>query len=81
MLDSKVAAMSKKKGKDHREGEMERKFADFDRMIAETKRNGVQTVLVPSPQTLGDDYEELIRNLTQLQEAELTLVIVPKTKG
>jgi hypothetical protein len=72
--------MSKGNGKNHHEGEMERKFADFDRMVAESKRNGVTTVLVPSPQTLGDTYEELIRNLTKLQEAELTLLIVPKPK-
>jgi len=73
--------MSKKNGKDHSEGEMERKFADFDRMLAESKRNGVKTILVPSPQTLGDTYEELIRNLTKLQEAELSLVIVPRPKS
>ena len=59
---------------------MEKKLAVFDRMIAEAKGTGVQAVLAPSPQTLGDNYEELIRNLTKLQEAELTLVIVPKPK-
>ena len=69
--------MSKKNGKDHHEGEMERKFADFDRMVAEAKKSGIEAVMVSSPQTLGDTYEELIRNLTRLQEAELTLVIVP----
>jgi hypothetical protein len=69
--------MSKTNGKDHHEGEMEKKFADFDRMLAEAKRNDVQAVIVPSPQTLGDNYEELIRNLTKLQQAELSLVIVP----
>jgi hypothetical protein len=72
--------MSKTNGKDHHEGEMEKKFADFDRMVAEPKRSGAQTVLVPTPQTLGDNYEELIRNLTKLQEAELSLVIVPRPK-
>ena len=30
--------MSKKNGKDHREGESEWKFADFDRMIAEGEK-------------------------------------------
>ncbi len=76
-----MQVMSKGNGKDRHEGEMEQKFADFDRMIAEAKRNGVEAVLVPSPQTLGDTYDELIRNLTKLQEAELTLIIVPKPKG
>jgi hypothetical protein len=72
--------MAKGNGKDRSEGDMERKFADFDRMIAESKRQGITTLLVPSPQTLGDTYDELIRNLTKLQEAELMLVIVPKPK-
>ena len=72
--------MSKKNGKDQHEAEMERKFADFDKMVAEAKRNGVKAVLVPSPQTLGDNYDELIRNLTKLQEAELSLMIVPVPK-
>ena len=57
--------MSKTNGKDHHEGEMERKFVNFDKMISEAKRNGVKVVLVPSPQTLGDNYEELIRHLTK----------------
>ena len=73
--------MSKPNGKGHHEGEMERKFADFDRMIADAKQNGVQTVLVASPHTLGDTHDELIRNLTKLQEAELSLVIVPRPKN
>ena len=36
---------------------------------------------MPSPQTLGDNYDELIRNLTKLQQEELTLVIVPKPEA
>ena len=75
-----MSAMSKKNGKNHHEGEMERKFADLNRMVRMAKRDGVQVVLVPTPQTLGDTYDELIRNLTKLQEAELSLVIVPKPK-
>jgi hypothetical protein len=73
--------MAKSNGKNHAEGEMERKFAEFDRMIAEAKCSGIQAVMVAMPHTLGDNYEELIRNLTKLQEAELSLVIVPKPKG
>lgn len=73
--------MSKKNGKDHHEGEMEKKFAEFDRMVAEAKKNGIEAVMVPSPQTLGDTYEEIIRNLTKLQQAELTLVIVPNKES
>lgn len=72
--------MAKSNGKNHGEGDMERKFADFDRLVAESKRGGVQVVLVPTPQTLGDSYEELIRNLTKLQQAELMLQIVPRPK-
>ena len=70
--------MSMKNDEGHREAEIEKKFASFDRMIADAKKGGVQAVLVGSPQSLGDNYEELVRNLTKLQEAELSLVIVPK---
>ena len=42
------------------------------------RRNGIKAVLVPSPQTFGDTYDELIRNLTKLQEAELLLAIIPR---
>ena len=72
--------MSKTNGKDHHKGEMEKKFADFDKMVAEAKHTGAQAVLVPSLQMLGDNYEELIRNLTKLQEAGLPLFILPTAK-
>lgn len=49
--------MSNKNGEDHHEGEMDKKFAAFDRMIAEAKKFGIKAVVVPSPQTLGDTYE------------------------
>jgi collagenase-like PrtC family protease len=45
-------------------------------MVAEAKEAGIKAVLVPTPQTLGDNYEELSRNLSKLQKAELSLVIV-----
>ena len=72
--------MSETNGKNRHDGEMDQKFADYDRMLVEAKHSGVKTVLVPSPQTLGDNYEELIRNLTKLQAAELSLIIVPQPK-
>jgi hypothetical protein len=43
--------MSKSNGKDRHEADMEKKFADFDRTVAEAKSQGIQAVLVPSPQT------------------------------
>ena len=53
------------------------KFVEFDRLIREAKELAADTVLVQSPQVLGDNYDELIDNLTKLANAELALVIVP----
>jgi len=41
----------------------EKKFADFLRMCAETKANGVDHILIATPNTLGDTYDEIIESL------------------
>jgi len=51
------------------------KFADFDRMIAESKQKGFEHVLIAYPQVLGDTYEELIENMNKLADAGLSLSI------
>ena len=56
------------------------KLADFEKMVREAKESGAQAVLVPSPQTLGGSYEEVILNLTKLQEAGMPLFILPAPK-
>jgi hypothetical protein len=53
------------------------KFAELHRLIEESKANGVKAIVVQSPQTLGDDYEELIQNLDRLSDAKLAVLIVP----
>jgi len=60
--------------------EVENKLADFEKMVREAKESGAQAVLVPSPQTLGGSYEEVILNLTKLQEAGMPLFILPAPK-
>ncbi len=54
------------------------KFAEFDRLCREAPRSGANTVLIVSPQILGDNYEELIQNLSKLAQAGLALVILPQ---
>lgn len=56
----------------------EKKFADFIRMCAQLKAQGVNQLIVPSPSTLGDNYEEIIESLSRLADAGLTLNIVAR---
>ncbi len=56
----------------------ENKFAEFLRMIRESKEAGIEAVMIPSPQTLGDNYEEMTESLGRLADAGLALVIVPR---
>ena len=55
--------------------EYERKFADFIRMCADLKAQGITQVVVASPSALGDTYEELIESLSRLADAGLSLGI------
>lgn len=58
-------------------GEVGKKLGDFEKMVVEAKESNAQAVLLPSPQTLGSSYEEVILNLTKLQEAGMPLFILP----
>lgn len=53
----------------------EQKFADFIRMLAESKE---QVILISHPQVIGDTYEEIVESLNRLAEAKKQLVIVPR---
>ena len=53
------------------------KFAALATLIAEAKKSNMFAVLVQSPQTLGDTYEELVANLDALAAADLAVMIVP----
>lgn len=53
------------------------KFAGLDKLIREAKSSGVDSLIVATPQALGDSYEEMISNLDKIAAAELALIIVP----
>ena len=53
------------------------KFKEFIRMCAEAQTKGVDTVLVHHPETLGDNYSEMIESLNRLSAAGLKLLIIP----
>lgn len=50
----------------HVPSDYEKKFADFTRMLAETKE---EAVLIHHPEVLGDDYEEIVESLNRLADA------------
>ena len=58
----------------------ERKFAQFLKLCADAKAQQIDVVSIPSPQTLGDTYQELILSLDRLATAELMLRILPPTQ-
>ena len=59
----------------------EEKFAGLIAAIASAKAEGAQFLVVSSPETLGDDYDELVANLRRIGEAGLALRIVPSGGG
>ena len=56
----------------------ESKFAEFLRMCRDAKQQGLEAVVVRSPEVLGDDYEELVESLNRLSDAGLALMLVPR---
>lgn len=56
----------------------EEKFADFIRMCADLKAQGVKQVVVANPKSLGDTYEEVIESLSRLAEAGLALHVAAR---
>ena len=52
-------------------------FAGLDKLIREAKSSDVDSLIVATPQSLGDNYEEMISNLDKIAAAELVLIIVP----
>ena len=53
------------------------KFEGLDQLIREAKSSGVDSLIVATPQSLGDNYDEMISNLDKIAAAELALIIVP----
>jgi hypothetical protein len=56
----------------------EKKSADFIRLCAESKANGVTHVTIAYPWALGDTYAELIESLSRLADAGLHLHIAAR---
>jgi len=59
----------------HSTSDYERKFADFIRMLAESKE---QLVVIHHPEVIGDTYEEIVESLNRLADSEKQLAIVPR---
>lgn len=58
----------------------EQKFADFLRMCDEAKKGKLDVVVVHDPETLGDNYVELVESLNRLADANLKLAIIPRAQ-
>jgi hypothetical protein len=53
----------------------EQKFANFIRLLAETKE---EAVMIHHPEVLGDDYAEIVESLNRLADSEKMLRILPR---
>lgn len=56
----------------------ERKFADWIKVCQ--NEDEADTVVITSPEALGDTYLEVIESLNRLADSGLTLTIVPRAK-
>jgi hypothetical protein len=58
------------------------KFKDFDLMISELlkmkKKDRPKYILINHAEVIGDNYEEVIRNLNKISETEVGLLIAGK---
>ena len=53
------------------------KYAGLHELIRTATQSAMSAIVVERPQTLGDDYAELVANLDAIAAADLMLVIVP----
>lgn len=56
----------------------EQKFVEFLRMCDQANKGNLDVVVVHDPETLGDDYAELVESLNRLADAKLKLANVPR---
>jgi collagenase-like PrtC family protease len=52
------------------------KYKNFLKMIANAKENKIREVVIVNPWVLGDNYEEVMLNISLIAEAGLSLVIM-----
>jgi len=57
----------------------EEKWEEFDELLAKCKGD-VEVLLVPCPEMLGDDYLELLVNLSKIASAGLSVMIADPAK-
>jgi hypothetical protein len=56
----------------------EEKYKSFLQMIEDVKKSNEEDILViHHPEVIGDNYEEIIKNLDLIAEARMKLCIVP----
>lgn len=58
----------------------EQKFAEFLAMCDQAKKGKLDVVVVHDPETLGDNYAEIVESLNRLADAKLQLSIVPRAE-
>ncbi len=58
----------------------EEKFSTFIQMCKTAKEKEGEGVLIYQPEVLGDTYEEIVKSLNYLADAELVLRIAPRKK-
>lgn len=58
----------------------EEKFKDFIRAIGRYKdAEHPEPVCIHHPEVLGDNYEELVESMNRLADAQIPLIIIPRS--
>lgn len=55
------------------------KWESFDQFLTKCKKENVEALSIAFPEVLGDDYIELLVNLSKIAEANLSLLIAGKS--
>lgn len=55
------------------------KFRGLLDAIKQARKDKAESIVVPTPETLGDNYAELLESLRRISAAGLSLQIVPPT--
>jgi hypothetical protein len=53
------------------------KWGKFYECLKDAMKNGVEFLMVHSPEVLGDTYEEMITNLSAIASHNLKLIVIP----
>ena len=58
----------------------EKKFATLIEMCQDAEREGLDVVVIPEPQVLGDTYAEIIESLNRISDADFKIAIIPRAQ-